>query len=90
MLKSNRQITGCVPRTRTSVAFRAWMAALAAAAVMLGLQTTLGAVVASPLAWGGALLAAASVAVFADSLLALIVVALPAGLFIGSLAALMR
>jgi hypothetical protein len=71
---------------RTSSAFRAWAAVLAAASVLLAFQLLHPAGLAGPVPWGCAMLAGSVVLVFADILVALFVVALPLALLIATVA----
>lgn len=74
---------------RTSTAFRAWAAVLAAASVVLAFYLLHPAGLAKPLPWACAILAGSFVFAFADILLAFFVVALPPGLLIATLAGMM-
>jgi hypothetical protein len=75
--------------TRTSIIFRVVVAVASCLFVLLGPAPIQSAATAHPLAWAAGLLAGACVFVLADLLLAILVVAIPPGLFILSLAALL-
>lgn len=64
------------------MAFRVLMAVATCLLALLGAATMQNAPVSGPLAWGEVLLAGGCVFVLADYLLALLVVAIPPGLFV--------
>jgi hypothetical protein len=75
--------------TRTSIVFRVAVAVASCLFVALGSVSMGSIATVAPLSWVAGLLAGACVFVFADLLLACLVVAIPPGLFILSLAALL-
>jgi uncharacterized membrane protein YdjX (TVP38/TMEM64 family) len=75
--------------TRTSMSFRVLAAVATCLLVVVGLASMQPGAASSPLTWGAALLAGGVVFVLADVLLAFLVVAIPPGLFILSLAGLL-
>jgi hypothetical protein len=75
--------------TRTSLVLRVLIALAACLLFMLGFASMKNGTAADPVTWAGGLLAGASVFFLADILLAFLVVAIPPGLFILSLVALL-
>jgi RsiW-degrading membrane proteinase PrsW (M82 family) len=75
--------------TRASMAFRVLVAVVTCLLVVLGLISIQNGAAAEPLAWAAGLLVGGCVFVLADILLAFLVVAIPPGLFVLSLAGLL-
>jgi hypothetical protein len=75
--------------TRTSIAFRVLIAIATCLLVVVGFGSMQNGAAAHPLSWGAGLLVGGCVFVLADILLALLVVAIPPGLFVLALVALL-
>jgi hypothetical protein len=75
--------------TRTSIAFRVLIAFATCLLVVLGFASMQNGAAADPLTWGAALLASGCVFVLADIVLSCLIVAIPPGLFVLALVALL-